>query len=336
MAKKSAETMQRARIAIRKGDLAGARRLLQQVIRDDPQNHAAWRLLAKITPSQEAAAAYVKRAESLRPDSLLVQRGQTELEEKEKRGTGRAQYPRWPMAILISGLALLLTVIAAGLGPLAWERVSALKSDPVAAVTSTATLAPTLALISHTELTPIPTVELMATPTMRPTQMAGEATRAVVKSEEEAAAKSEEATATAIALIPDDPTGLRPSGVRPDERWIDVNLSTQTLVAYEGNTPVYDSLISGGTQDFPTITGQYRTYMKYEKQDMNGYLLGYDYYLENVPYVMYFWGDYAIHGTYWHNDFGYPMSHGCVNASPEDAGWLYDWAPVGTMVNIHY
>jgi lipoprotein-anchoring transpeptidase ErfK/SrfK len=95
-------------------------------------------------------------------------------------------------------------------------------------------------------------------------------------------------------------------------------------------------LISSGTQQYPTVVGQYRTYAKYEKQDMNGYLLGYDYYLEDVPYVMYFFGDYAIHGTYWHANFGVPMSHGCVNASPEDAGWLYGWAPVGTTVNIHY
>ena len=68
---------------------------------------------------------------------------------------------------------------------------------------------------------------------------------------------------------------------------------------------------------------------------MNGYLLGYDYYLEDVPYVMYFYGDYAIHGTYWHSNFGYPMSHGCVNTSPWDASWLFSWAPLGTTVNIH-
>ena len=67
-----------------------------------------------------------------------------------------------------------------------------------------------------------------------------------------------------------------------------------------------------------------------------GYLLGYDYFLPDVPYVMYFFEDYAIHGTYWHSSFGTPMSHGCVNVSTPDAGWLFDWAPVGTLVNVRY
>jgi lipoprotein-anchoring transpeptidase ErfK/SrfK len=76
--------------------------------------------------------------------------------------------------------------------------------------------------------------------------------------------------------------------------------------------------------------------MKYESQTMNGYLLGYDYYLPDVPYVMYFFEDFAIHGTYWHSNFGTPMSHGCVNVSTPDAGWLFNWAPVGTAVNVTY
>ena len=128
----------------------------------------------------------------------------------------------------------------------------------------------------------------------------------------------------------------RPAGVAEGERWIAVNLSTQTLVAYEGDTPVFETLVSSGLPQWPTVTGQYRTYMKYESQTMNGYLLGYDYYLPDVPYVMYFFEDYAIHGTYWHSSFGTPMSHGCVNVSTPDAGWLFEWAPVGTVVNVTY
>lgn len=127
-----------------------------------------------------------------------------------------------------------------------------------------------------------------------------------------------------------------PIAVAPGQRWIDVDLTNQTLVAYEGDTPVYSTLVSSGTWQFPTVVGQFHTYMKYESQTMNGYLLGYDYYLENVPYVMYFYEDYAIHGTYWHSNFGTPMSHGCVNVSTPDAGWLFEWAPVGTLVNVRY
>lgn len=135
---------------------------------------------------------------------------------------------------------------------------------------------------------------------------------------------------------PPPPGSPRPFGVGANERWIDVNLTTQTLVAYEGDIPVMTSLISSGTWAHPTVTGEYRTWAKYESQTMNGYLLGYDYYLPNVPYVMYFYRDYAIHGTYWHSNFGTPMSHGCVNMSPEEAGRLFEWAPLGTLVSVHY
>jgi lipoprotein-anchoring transpeptidase ErfK/SrfK len=72
--------------------------------------------------------------------------------------------------------------------------------------------------------------------------------------------------------------------------------------------------------------------VKYRYADMSGP----GYYLPNVPYVMYFYRGYGIHGTYWHNNFGTPMSHGCVNFPTDDAGWLFDFASVGTVVNVHY
>ena len=154
-----------------------------------------------------------------------------------------------------------------------------------------------------------------------------------------AEAIEEEPINTADAVEPDAaesaPGELKP-GLNPGERWIDVNLTTQTLVAYEGDTPVLTSLISSGMWQFPTVTGEFRTWLKYESQDMSGYHLGYNYDLEDVPYVMYFYRDFAIHGAYWHNNFGTPMSHGCVNMNTIDAGWLFDWAPIGTLVNVHY
>ena len=123
--------------------------------------------------------------------------------------------------------------------------------------------------------------------------------------------------------------------VAQNERWINVDLATQTLTAYEGATPVFNTLISSGTANHPTVTGQYRIWLRYESQTMNGRLLGYDYYLEDVPYVMYFFNDYALHGTYWHNNFGTPMSHGCVNLATMDAEWLFNWSSYGTLVNVH-
>jgi lipoprotein-anchoring transpeptidase ErfK/SrfK len=117
-----------------------------------------------------------------------------------------------------------------------------------------------------------------------------------------------------------------------DGRWIDVNLSEQQIYAYEGNTVVNTFIVSTGLPDTPTVTGEYRIYVKVPLQDMSGP----GYYLTDVPWVMFFYEDYGFHGTYWHNNFGAPMSRGCVNLSVDDAAWLYNWASVGTPVSVHY
>ncbi|HPD41271.1 MAG TPA: LysM peptidoglycan-binding domain-containing protein, partial [Anaerolineae bacterium] len=118
----------------------------------------------------------------------------------------------------------------------------------------------------------------------------------------------------------------------PGEKWIDINLSRQTLTAYVGQTPVFTAVVSTGTSRTPTVVGTYSIYVKYLSTPMSGP----GYYLPNVPYTMYFYRGYGIHGTYWHNNFGTPMSHGCVNMRTSDAQWLYNWAPVGTKVVTHY
>ncbi len=115
-------------------------------------------------------------------------------------------------------------------------------------------------------------------------------------------------------------------------KWIDIDLSQQMLYAYEGDTIVGAFLVSTGLPDTPTVTGQYYVYVKYYYADMSGP----DYYLPDVPYTMYFYKGYGIHGTYWHSNFGTPMSHGCVNMETGEAGWLFEWAYVGILVNIHY
>ncbi|MDJ0755531.1 MAG: L,D-transpeptidase family protein [Ardenticatenaceae bacterium] len=124
--------------------------------------------------------------------------------------------------------------------------------------------------------------------------------------------------------------------VGPSERWVDVNLTDQWLVAYEGTTPIYETAISSGLAPNYTVTGQFRIYYRLESQTMDGTRLGFDYVTPNVPHVQYFYGDFALHGAYWHNNFGQPMSHGCVNLSLSDAEWLYQWADYGTLVNVHY
>ncbi len=115
-------------------------------------------------------------------------------------------------------------------------------------------------------------------------------------------------------------------------RWIEVNLSNQTLTAWQGDVAVLSTYISSGVAATPTVTGRFRIGTKYPSQRMIG--PGYD--LPGVTSVMYFYGAYAIHGAYWHNNFGMPMSHGCVNMRDGEAAMLYNWAPAGTEVYVHY
>lgn len=144
-----------------------------------------------------------------------------------------------------------------------------------------------------------------------------------------------EAAAPAAPVVEPQPAPAvtsRPGG----EKWIDVNLTTQTLTAYEGQTPVYNALVSSGLARYPTVTGTFAIYVKYTAARMRGGYGADAYDLPNVPYVMYFYKGYGLHGTYWHNNFGTPMSHGCVNLSTPDAEWLFNWAPIGTTVVTHY
>ncbi|MFO7918040.1 MAG: L,D-transpeptidase family protein [Anaerolineae bacterium] len=106
-----------------------------------------------------------------------------------------------------------------------------------------------------------------------------------------------------------------------EEKWIEVDLSEQLLRAYEGTTVCYTATVSTGKAHTPTVVGKFRIKSKYEAQLMTGP----DYYLPNVPYVMYFYARYALHGAYWHDNWGTPTSHGCVNLRREDAQWLYEW-----------
>ena len=109
-----------------------------------------------------------------------------------------------------------------------------------------------------------------------------------------------------------------------------VVLHEQKVYAYQDGQVVHSSLASTGIARYPTPVGQYRIYVKYLATLMTGP----GYYLPNVPYTMYFYRGYGLHGTYWHHNFGTPMSHGCVNLLTAEARWLYEWAPVGTLVTV--
>jgi lipoprotein-anchoring transpeptidase ErfK/SrfK len=141
-----------------------------------------------------------------------------------------------------------------------------------------------------------------------------------------------------LTLLPTDAPKPKPTDTPfpfPDYggvRWIDVDLSQQMLYAYEGSTIVARFLISSGVPAFPTVTGQFHIYIKL----ISTLMTGDGYYLPNVPFTMYFYKGFGIHGTYWHHNFGHPMSHGCVNMYTPDAEWMFNWASEGTLVNIHY
>lgn len=118
----------------------------------------------------------------------------------------------------------------------------------------------------------------------------------------------------------------RPAEVDTD-KWVSVDLYEQVLIAYEGETPVFSTLVSSGLKDWGTNEGLFHIYLRYPSTDMSGAYQRPDfYYLQDVPWTMYFDGDIALHGTYWHDGFGYRQSHGCVNMSITDAKWLYDWS----------
>ena len=121
------------------------------------------------------------------------------------------------------------------------------------------------------------------------------------------------------------------------ERWIEVNLTTQYLIAWEGDVPVNETYVSTGKPGFDTPPGTYRILVKLESQTMEGVIGGEYYNVPNVPWVQYFTNvGHALHGTYWHNNFGQVMSHGCVNLPMDFAAWLYTWTSIGTRVEIHF
>ena len=117
------------------------------------------------------------------------------------------------------------------------------------------------------------------------------------------------------------------SATAAENKWIEIDLSEQRIYAHEGDRIVYEFLTSTGKWA-PTPSGTFRVWIKlrYAKMSGGSRALNTYYYLPNVPYIMYFYKGYGIHGAYWHNNFGNTMSHGCVNLSIPDAEKLFHWA----------
>ncbi|MGP1384299.1 MAG: L,D-transpeptidase [Thainema sp.] len=114
------------------------------------------------------------------------------------------------------------------------------------------------------------------------------------------------------------------------QRWIQIDTTRQRLIAWEGNTPIYAVIVSTGKPSTPTPTGVFAIQSKHRTARMQGA----DYDIPDVPFTMYYSGNYGIHGAYWHHRFGTPISHGCTNVAVDHAEWLFNWASVGTPVIV--
>ena len=128
------------------------------------------------------------------------------------------------------------------------------------------------------------------------------------------------------------PTATEPGARIGIGREIVVVLSTQMVYAYEDSVLQHSALASTGLPGTPTVQGDYKVWNKTRSQTMTGP----GYALDNVEWVMYFYQGYGLHGTWWHNNFGQPMSHGCVNLTNDDAKWFYDFGSVGTPVHVRF
>ncbi|NUO47313.1 MAG: L,D-transpeptidase [Polyangiaceae bacterium] len=127
-----------------------------------------------------------------------------------------------------------------------------------------------------------------------------------------------------------DPAKRMPKWGKNGEKWLDVNITKQVLVAYEGEKPVFATLVSTGEDGLlegarATKKGIFRIHTKYVTTTMDSEAVGEEFELRDVPYVQYFEEGFALHGAYWHDVFGMPKSHGCINLAPEDARRLFHW-----------
>lgn len=325
------ELLNLGRSAAEAGRRAAARRYFARVLGLDPANEEALLWLAGLADDPRESIAYLHKVLERNPEHERARAGlqwaESRLQAGQRRATPRGSRPApsqshttsaqspvapsqprtrprtarphsHPLHRLGWGLLLVATFLGVGLGVLALtnqdyaEEMRAILLAHTATPTATSTPTATPTATATATLTPTPTVTNTPTPTPTPT------------------------ATTTPTPIPPTPTPER------GEKWIDVDLSEQVLVAYEGEVEVFRAIVSTGAPSTPTPKGRWRIFHKLLSQTMTGP----GYRQPNVPHVMYFYGAYSIHGAYWHNDFGRARSHGCINMRLEDAKWLFEWA----------
>jgi lipoprotein-anchoring transpeptidase ErfK/SrfK len=323
-----AALMERGIQAARAGQRGRAQRYFAAVLENDPAHVEAWLARAAVADDPREAMAHLARVLELDPGNERARRALRSVRrragnlppyratQRPPQSASRAPVPgplvavaepkpasSWPKAWLMVGALLLVLLLAVVVIWTDAPRVVVAALLPTDTPTPTPTFTPTLTPTPTFTPTPTPTPTYTPTPTPTPTP-----------------------TFTPTPTPTKVPEDKSQSG-----KWIEIDLSQQRLYAHEGQTTVLKAVVSTGTRYHPTVVGRFRIYVKYRSTRMTG--PGYD--LPNVPWTMYFYGNYGIHGTYWHHNFGTPMSHGCVNMKTAEAKWLYQWAPKGTLVVIH-
>lgn len=326
--------IEQAKRLLAKGRQDRARRLLAAALQLLPDSVEGWLLMAEATEDPDERMSHLAKVLSLDAANVTARA----LLRRTRRELGQLTPPQAPVTASTPRLAPLrlerqkrmrrfslpslggkvwvavlvfVALFAIGLG--AGRLVAAKEGKPfwmavfpptqTPTVTVTPTVTPTHTATSTATVTHTPTATFTATYTKTPTI-------------------TSTFTPTPTETFTATPTNTSTSTPTPTpEKWIDVNLSTQTLVAYEGTVPVLTTAISSGSAQFPTIQGTFRIYLKMREQTMTGP----DYSTPDVPFIMYFHGSYSLHGAYWHNDFGRARSHGCVNLPLGPAEWLYNW-----------
>lgn len=363
--------IRRAQEAIQKGENVEARRWAKKALELEPEREEAWLLLARLG-SPPASVAYLKRALEINPQSKRARQGMIwaeqrlldyeerirkedlddlseddfdeEVNEEIGRETAevrlrrdrrsRARRTSWLRIPL--GLFLLLTLAAAAW--IAYPPViryflpsSAFVHNDVELIlpslTPTLTPTPTFTFTPTATYTATATPTETATPTLTPSPTNTPTPLAT-------ATQTFTPTPTFTPLPTNTPIptlAIPPAAAGMDKRWIAVSLSEQRLWAYEGMRLVQQFEVSTGAADSQTKPGTFRIYSKSKSANMDSQ----DYDVPAVPYVLFYDKDYAFHGAYWHDAFGTPVSHGCVNLRVDDARWLFEWAEVGTVVLIH-
>jgi lipoprotein-anchoring transpeptidase ErfK/SrfK len=338
------EALNRARKELQSGNRRNARRLAQLAASLNPLIEEPWLILAALS-TPRSSIKHLKRALQINPTSELARKGLDWAIEKYNQEQSislddssslvikpispdeyiqsKPTFQPWALIVLfILGFFIVWPKL-----PKIMQLFNSPNILPIAQVQidkETRTPTPTF-----TE-TPTPTFTLTPTPTQTPTLTATSIPTNTPTSTKKPTPKPTKKPKA--QNVPKAQIAKRPSGVGSNESWIDIDLSSQTAHALTGDNLIKSFVVSTGTWLHPTVTGVYNIYVKYRYANMTGP----GYFLPNVPYVMYFYKDYGLHGTYWHSNFGTPMSHGCINFKTTDAAWLFSFASIGTVVNIHH